>query len=78
MFKKVDATTYEASSGFFVEKMQDGTWTAYQPIGETDRYIWKWSSRQHRTRQSAYQAISAHRRSNKMKGGLLTMTKTQS
>lgn len=51
--------TAEAYQTYFVEKMADGTWTAYQSSAYDDEHcrIWLWQSPKHRTRRSAVDAV---------------------
>ena len=51
--RRVDSCTYEIAGGLFVEKMADGSWTAYRPVDADARYEWLWSSPKHSTRRAA-------------------------
>ena len=66
--QKVDSSTYRTRDGYYVEKMADGTWTAYLPIEDDDRYLWKWSCPKCSTRALAMMSISSHRRLSKRGG----------
>lgn len=56
-YKKVGSNIYKMGN-FYIEKMEDGTWTAYEPYDEDDRYLWKWHSPKHRSRESAARSVS--------------------
>lgn len=66
---KIEACTYSTALGYFVEKMEDGTWTAYHSTDPEDRFMTTtWSSPKHRTRNSALRALGMYRRLRKFNG----------
>lgn len=63
-FRKLDSVTYECGGDCYIQRLTDGTFTAYRTY-EGDgpvSALWVWSSPQHLTLASARLAISAHRR----------------
>jgi hypothetical protein len=51
----------ETGTDYFIERMEDGTWQAYQPSA-WEYHPHLWLSPKHRTRQLAYNAANFERR----------------
>lgn len=59
--KRIGTNTYKTLNGYCVEKMQDGSWTAYLRLDLQDEATpYAWSSPKHFTRRSAKQAADHH------------------